>query len=408
MNAVEEYAQPDIEDLANRFVVYFKPAVLAQYRAESHKFKVELSDFEGKLDLQTNYWEELDETEIKAESVHIRFGFRRHSSGQYFVAVFGPDFKQYSKGHLDRWIPYHVEASEMSPLPDKRFEMWAERNLLGSWSVRLNYLEAIAGEIKLMNSISLEAFGIPLFLHEKNPSLHCPLVENTHAYQDAQKELYGYLVDGLNCNAVAEILRLTGTMSEKSDKFTRQRLQRAFPSNTVLWSALEVIERERRLATHKVRADAEKYAAFESFCNDLEAVQAGLTELRQGMERALGVSGERAEKRQEALKRTPKRGGPPADAALRVVLPLLRHMTGRTVESVDLYQRQSDPEMHESEVVEIEFTDGSVIYLDTGTNAYNVSGDHGDFLPSEFHVSFYPHMVPSPLSPEPKEREHPP
>jgi len=43
----------------------------------------------------------------------------------------------------------------------------------------------------------IEVVGQALFKFSNNPALNFPVAQNTHAYQDAHKELYSYVIDGL-------------------------------------------------------------------------------------------------------------------------------------------------------------------------------------------------------------------
>jgi len=383
----------EIETTADRFVLYFKPTVLAQYRAESHKYALKISDFEGKVELDSTHWEQLRDNQSDAERVSIRFGFRRHKSGEYFLAVFAPDFQEYSQGHVNRWRPYLVDATEMSPLPDMRFESWAMRHLLGSWEIENNVLDRLWERVRLINSLSREAFGTSLFASETNPSLHAPIAENTHAYEDSHREAYGLLVDGLNATAVTGLVARTNVTTDKIDKYTVQRLKRGFPAAKTLWSSLDTVSDERRKAAHSVRPPAKSFAAFETFCSDLEKVVTGLGELQLAMEQLLGAGGEDAMKRQDTISRIPESEGP-AHPASDIVASRLGQLAGMTVEAVILSQRKNYEGCHRSELIEFRFTDGSAAYIEAHTNACNVSSVHGDFNPQEFNVSLYTHIVP--------------
>ena len=50
--------------------------------------------------------------------------------------------------------------------------------------------------------------------------------------------------------------------------------------------------------------------------------------------------------------------------------------------------------VHKSEVIIIHFTDGSIMGLETGSNAGNVASDNKGLRPEDFHVNFRPQWVP--------------
>jgi hypothetical protein len=389
--------QAEIEDVARQFVRYFKPTVLAQYRAESHKFKLTVSDFEGEVSLSESHSSPSDNAQRAAEHIGIRFGFRRHASGEYYLAVFAPDLAEHSRGHFERWLPYAVDPVEMSALPDLRFEGWAKRHLLGLWEVENNVLDRLYERVLVINSLTKEAFGAALFLSETNPHLHAPIAEHTHAYEDAHREAYGFLIDGLDSASIARLVKRANTMTDKTDKYTVQRLKRSFPNVTTLWDALEVVAAQRRKAAHRVRPEAQGFRAFEAFCGDLEQVLIGLSALQVELEMLFGTSGEDAMKRQRAVDSVPEVEGPPAQASSGCV-SILQKAVGRTVASVTLSQRKNHRMAHRSELLQVTFTDGSALYLETGTNACNVAESHGDFPASEFDVYFHPHFVPPPTT----------
>lgn len=389
--------QHEIERASKRFVAYFKPAVLAQYDTEPHKYRVERSDFDGEVSLTSEYWQTLTEAAIKTEDIRIRFGFRKLKSGEYCLAVFAHDFKQYSPGHLERWLPYTINEEELATPFDVRYENWAARTLLGSWEVDNNVLSRIKEHLTNINGVTSEAIGRPLFQSEANPHLRTPISENTHAYEDAHRELYAYLIDGLNKQAVLELKTRAGLPPTRPG-YTKDNLQAALPSisPSVLWSALDNVSDQRRKASHKVRPAAKPFNAFEKFIADLEDVEHGLSDLLNELSGQYGIDPEDAVRRQRRIMSHTKIAGPPCGAA-HIAWDQLRQAEGRTVQRVDMGVRAHIDGVHESEVLHIHFTDGSLLSLEIHTNACNVSSDHGGFDPSEFHTNFYGEFVPPPM-----------
>ena len=70
-------------------------------------------------------------------------------------------------------------------------------------------------------------------------------------------------------------------------------------------------------------------------------------------------------------------------------------MVGKTVDRVEYGHRKDTPGVHQSELLILHFTDGSIASVDTGSNARNVARGPGGFEPDEFHVDFHIHWVPS-------------
>ncbi len=390
--------QSELERVSSKLVGYFKLAVLAQYRAEPHKYELRVSDYGGVVKLTDAYWESLNDSQSEAESIDLRYGFRQDRNGELHIAAFLPDLVRKSPGHVARWAPYEVPASEMMPLPDAKYEPWAMRILMGSWEVGANAMERIDRTVRGINALAMEAFAEPLFKDESNPHLHAPTAENTHAYEDAHREAYAYLVDGLNANVVSALVKRTGAATGKEDRYTLQRLKKCFPSATTLYGALDVVSEQRRKAAHGVRQPATSMLAFDQFRQDMEAVATGLSELQSGLETLFSTSAEDAMKRQSALNSVPEAEGSAQISALTYAMPLLRQSVGRTVKSVELFQRRNEPRVHQSEVIKVTFTDGGVLYIEACTNIRNISAMHGDFDPQELDVSLCPHFVPPPPS----------
>jgi hypothetical protein len=69
-------------------------------------------------------------------------------------------------------------------------------------------------------------------------------------------------------------------------------------------------------------------------------------------------------------------------------------MEGKTVEIVEVGYREDREGVHGSEVVIIHFTDGSIMGLETGSNAGNIASNNNGLHPEDFHVNFRPQWVP--------------
>ncbi len=385
----------EIEDSEKPMLAYFQPSVLAQYRTEGHKYSVELTDFEGEVGLNPEYSGSLDDAQRSLEGINLKFGFRKLKSGDYCLAVFKYQFGQYSRGHIDRWLPHLIDSDQLAPLPDLRFERWAARYLYGSWEVENNVIQQIELLISEVNAITLEFNDTQLFQFSGNPHLHMPLAENDHAYQDSQKELYSLTIDGLNSETIDAIATSSGVTLNGSATKTRQRLERCLPniSTSSLWKSLSNMSSQRRKATHKVRPRAKKFDAFEAFDKNLQELKEGLVELKVELQNLLGINAEKAVDRREALRHIQTIDRPMVNS---FGVAHMNRIIGRTVARVESGLRENFEEAHSSDVILIHFTDGSVLGLDTGTNACNVSSSHGDFPPSEFDVYFIAKYVPPP------------
>ena len=69
-------------------------------------------------------------------------------------------------------------------------------------------------------------------------------------------------------------------------------------------------------------------------------------------------------------------------------------MKGKTVRKVTVGFRKRDDDAHESDVLKIEFEDGSILHIQTASNAGNVIQDFEHdkgrkFKPSDFHADLF-------------------
>ena len=78
---------------------------------------------------------------------------------------------------------------------------------------------------------------------------------------------------------------------------------------------------------------------------------------------------------------------------------LLRHLAeqapkleGKTVKKVVFGIREHSRKLHQSDVLQLEFTDGSILAIQTGSNATNVAIDvsrgKSNIKPDDFHTDF--------------------
>ncbi len=368
-------------------VGFFDQQALASYRNEADKYTLKTDHFEGRL--------EKAEANQSNDRLNIRFGYRTRIDGDLALAVFLPDLDEASSNHQARWLGFLLQDSDLADAPDPRFEMWKDRYLEGSWEVENGPLYHIEDTIQTINALCNEVVGKPLFEFSTNPILHFPAAQNTHAYQNAHKELYGYVIDGLDKDTISLIGAHTSARLNLSNDNTLKAIKRVLPAlvNSEFERALDTISRERRLAGHKVRPAAQSFQAFEQFTADLEALVRGLKELRAALESVLGMNGDIARKRQEAKRFLPHIDRPPAPHYSITRLPMIQ---GKTVARVEFGFREPIEGVHQSEAIILHFTDGSSLGIDTGSNAANIAWKYEGLQAEDFHVDFMLKWVPPP------------
>lgn len=386
----------DSTEVLKRHVRYFSMQVLASYRSEPDKYELKTDYFEGRLTTTTTYWETLEGEGRSEESIDVRFGFRSLADGELAVAAWLPDLSKISQHHMQRWLGFHLDNPSWIDGPDERFGLWVNRYIIGSWEVDNGPLAQIRQLVITINCLTKETLGHPLFQHEVPVTLHYPAAQNDHQYQDAHRELYGYLVDGLDKKAIQAIAQHQGKQVNIASEKTIKALKEALPGQAAvpsLWKSFEVISEERRKASHGIRKPAVAMPAFEKFTDDLWLTEGGLRELLIELEQMTGIAADSALKRGSAMDWLPKidRTRPPHPNSLITRAP---KFVGKTVERVDYGFREEYENAHDSELLIIYFTDGSILGIDTATNALNLETSFNGFKAKDLHVDLRLAWVP--------------
>lgn len=392
MPKTPKYKESDLSSLS--LLGYFDQQVLAAYRNEPHKYKIESDYFEGTLSVTSEYYSELETAGKTSEYVNIRFGYRTLQDGNLAIVAWLPDLVEKSRAHAQRWSAFHLNSPEWTRDPDERFSNWLRRYVEGCWDVDNGPLFYLGETIKTVNGLTSELVGIPLYKHEIEQTLGYPSAENTHRYQDAHNALYGYFIDGLNKECIVALGSTLGRKLHLSSKRTVESITELFPglgTSPSFMTATRLVSEQRRLASHGVRPKAHKFPAFSKFTEDLSLCLKAIKEVLAMIEKEFGVNGEEAQKRNEAKKWLPRINRPPK--ANYSIVQALR-MKGKTVEKVEVGFREEIKGVHASEAMLIYFTDGSIVSLDTGSNVGNLASDENRLCPEDFHVDFVVHWVP--------------
>jgi hypothetical protein len=376
----------------DRLILYFKPQVLAAYRELPDRYAVTTDQFSGSVELSDAYYMLLDPTGRDREAIHVRFGYRTLRNGDLRIAAFGPDLLTKSQNHAAQWTPFREETDDwLAYDEDARFASWVRRYLEADWKVDSGPGVHLLRELKLINGLVREAVGRCLFSVEDAP-ISFPMAQNTHAYEDAHRALYGLLVDGLDKACLRLLGDRLGRRTDISQMRARTALKTILPglkANAVFEAPIENVSRQRALSSHGVRPPATAMRAFEAFSDDLSRCLQAAQLLRRTLESELHMDAEPSLRRQDALARLPRIGAPPLP---NYSINEARAMAGKTVERVDVGSRPESQTGHQSEVMIIHFTDGSIMSIESGCNAQNFHCEKHP--PHEFHVDFIVQWVP--------------
>ncbi len=381
----QKYNEDDLKSVEH-LLGYFELQVLAGYRNEPHKYAIKSDFFEGEIRITDEYYDELESSGNTSNSINIQFGYRTLKDGNLAIVAWLPDLFQKSKTHVSKWSAFHIKEPEWTTEYDERFDNWVKRYLEGNWGVDNGPIFYLGETVKVINGMTKELVGTALFKHEISETLSYPAAENTHRYQDSHKELYGYLIDGIDKDCIVNIASNLGKHIKIGDKNTVQSLIKLFPTLETMpnfLSAMNLVSEQRRLASHGVRPIAKQFEAFSQYTKDLALCVEALKELQSLIESDFGVDGKKAYQRNEAKKWLPVIVRPP-EAHYSIVGA--SQMVGKTVEKVEFGFRKDIENVHESEALIIYFTDGSIMGLETGSNAMNLCNDENKLKPEDFHV----------------------
>ncbi len=377
-----------------RFVAFFDQAALGQYLQQPDLYLIETDHFEGHLKTHG--------PAPAADEVDVRFGYRTRADGSLGIAAFRPDIDKLSQAHIARWASFIIEEPAW-PTPDERYELWLRRYLAGDWSVDNGTRAQLEDLVRRVRALTNEMTDVLLFKVPSIEALKFPMAQNTHSYEDAHVPLYGYLIDGLEKEAIVRIGKKGGVTFDASSYRAVNALRKAvpmLPDTSPLWAAFEVTSKHRAAATHGTRPTAVRFGAFEQFKADLDQWVAGLRDLLSCLETLLGMKGAAAEKRQATKQFLPKIDRPSDPHYSIAQLPRAIRKTIERVEYGFTADRRSS---HRGEGLILHFSDGSILGIGIGSNVQRLSDDFQGLAPSDLHVDFSLQWVPSPSEAEDSE-----
>lgn len=375
---------------------YFEADVLSLYSSNPHKYTIETDYFEGELKTSAEYFEELDTSGKRDESIRIRFGYHAKSDGGLCLAVFIPDLANAAPLEQKKWSPFIVKNDTLAD-SDERFTMWFDRNIQGSWGVKNGARKRLTAVIEKINACCKALTGHPLYSKVPNSSVTYPCSQNTYAYEDSHKNLYGFLVDGLSKKCLLALAEKRQKNILEAANMKPPTLLRhvftEFDKESQLYKVLSLISTERGNSSHGVRSSAKACDAFGLFNRDLEQAVESFELLLKLIEQEFTVSATHELRRQEIMQYLPKivDGGIESNYSICQAT----QMVGKTVEKVWFGLREDHELIHQSEALFIQFKNGEQLVIDTGSNVVNIA-DQAKIKPNEFHVDLNLTWVPAP------------
>jgi hypothetical protein len=184
--ATSRYNESDLKSVEH-LLGYFDQQVLAAYRNETYKYRIESDYFEGELTVTDGYFNELHKTGKTDEAINIRFGYRTLLNGNLAIVAWQPDLYMKSEAHVQQWSGFRLRNPEWTTNYDERFGNWVMRHLEANWDVESGPLHYLEETTKVINGLTMELVGKPLYEHEIDKTLGYPAAENTHQYEDSHK-----------------------------------------------------------------------------------------------------------------------------------------------------------------------------------------------------------------------------
>jgi hypothetical protein len=204
---------------------------------------------------------------IDPEYFNIRFGYRSLADGNLALVAWLPDLEEAPQTHQRRWFAFLLQDPAWTRQTDERFENWVMRNIEASFDVDNGPRFYLEETMNIINALTQELVGSPLFKHVIDADLHYPVAETTHAYQDAHRLLYGYVIDSLDKRTISLLADRLERKVSVGDSRTLAALRELFPQlgpPSLFWKAVNNISEQRRPASHGVRTGAEYLPSIRS------------------------------------------------------------------------------------------------------------------------------------------------
>ncbi len=372
-----------MNDAYEKFFVYFDRKVLASYRQSPEEYVLVEDDMGGELE------------SVGADGgtpLHMRFALRHDAEGAVHLAALSFDIERLSNRDQRIWLAFRTKPTEFNE-DDPAFERWVRRNLDAEWDVEDGPLLQLNALIQKINATTNYVLGVPLWKVVGNPLVNYPASENADAYAQAHLELYRVIGDGLSEDALT-LIAARRSINARSARGKLDTLKAIMPPELITKVHAPLTKnREMRNRKHGVtKGVTSSFEAFATFDGDIRAIQSGLGELVDWLEREFGVDAESCVRREDALKAFPEIVGPPMP---EFKLGLLQEAIGKTIQSVRFGAEASSESLHEREAIQFHFTDGTALCIAVNSNIGNLVSDFDGLTPSDFHTSIDPRWAPA-------------
>jgi len=195
------------------YLAYFDRNALSRYRSLSHLYALDEDDMGGTLEIRDSATLLIEEDAW----FEIRFGFRRLDDGRICLAVFHKDIKDLPPKDRQLWEADRI-PNPCFQTDDPSFYRWAQRYMEGSWEIEDGPKTLVHRYVLLINALTRQILGEPLFRAANNTLINYPVAENTDAYHKAHLELYRLVGDGMRNKCLIALAQRCGVVLTDSSK----------------------------------------------------------------------------------------------------------------------------------------------------------------------------------------------
>lgn len=382
----------------NGIIGFFEADVLSYYENNPHKYELDTDYFKGILKTTDAHYYKLKSCGRLDEDIsQIRFGYHSKKDGTLCVAVYLPDLTKTSQKERRKWFPFTVEKSLLLA-EDERFKMWYDRYFKGSFEVENGPRERLACIIEKINACCRTIVCKPLYAAVPDKSVRYPSSQNTHAYEDAHENLYGFLIDSLSKRCLLAFASLRNQIIPEAQNMRSttllQHVFKEYDEHSKLHTLLSRVSEQRKKASHGDRPAARESDAFGDFYRDLEDAAEAYEKLLGLIESEFGVSSNHELERHEIMNHLPKVDKNKIIESNYSICEAKR-MEGKTTEKVWFGMDEDMEGMHQSEVLYLRFTDGEVLAMEIGSNASDLERNPA-MKPDDIAMDFLLTWVPAP------------
>ena len=358
---------------------YFERAVLTKYRASPDIYELEEQRMGGQI---INKGEE--------SWYQIRFAFRQLVDGRICVAAFEPDLAKLPTSEKHIWFGNQRNDFDFA-IEDTPFRNWVSINLNSEFieiGIENRPIDEIKKQVKYIRALTESFLGKPLFRQDEDLKLiKYPIAENNEAYHKAHLELYRFIIDELNKDALcclANYLRIKLEEPRKTLNSLKEILSSDQDSPNLVnevHTPLKQKSSKKRQPIHGIPKEIKECSAFCDFHDDLLSIAQALIRLREWLEQKSGYSAECCLERRNIMSSLfPEIIGKPRP---NFKLKEIKKAEGKTIKLIEFGEEEDYGNKHLAEAIVIHFSDGTSMAIRVGSNACNLSSIYEELNPND-------------------------